>query len=61
MYQKTFLLILITVLIPYFSNADIKTIYATHKYVMGDNDSKNDARKMCFLEARLPISRWVIL
>ena len=26
--------------------------YATHKYIMGDNDSKNDARRMCFLEAK---------
>jgi hypothetical protein len=35
---------------PSFSYAEI--IYATHKYIMGDNDSKNDARKMCFLEAK---------
>jgi hypothetical protein len=27
-------------------------IDVTHKYIMGDNDSKNDARKMCFLEAK---------
>ena len=30
----------------------INTITAEHKYIMGDNDSKNDARRMAFLEAK---------
>ncbi len=34
------------------STPEIETITVTHKYVMGDNDSKNDARRMCFLEAK---------
>ena len=34
------------------SLAGAEIIYATHKYIMGDNDSKNDARRMCFLEAK---------
>jgi len=34
------------------SLAKAEIIYATHKYIMGDNDSKNDARRMCFLEAK---------
>ena len=34
------------------SLAAAEIIYATHKYIMGDNDSKNDARRMCFLEAK---------
>jgi hypothetical protein len=32
--------------------AQIQTITATHTYVMGDNDSRNDARHLCFLEAK---------
>lgn len=32
--------------------AATKTITATHTYVMGDNDSRNDARHLCFLEAK---------
>jgi hypothetical protein len=27
-------------------------IYASYKYTMGDNDTKNDARRICFLEAK---------
>jgi hypothetical protein len=44
------ILLLILLFFPSFSNAEI--IYTTHKYILGDNDSKNDARKMCFLEAK---------
>jgi len=32
--------------------AGVQTITATHTYVMGDNDSRNDARQLCFLEAK---------
>ena len=32
--------------------AQIQTITETHTYVMGDNDSRNDARHLCFLEAK---------
>ena len=32
--------------------AKTEVIYANHKSVMGDNDSKNDVRRMCFLEAK---------
>jgi archaellum component FlaC len=52
MFRKAYLLLLVLVLIPYISHAETKTIYETNKYVMGDNDSKNDARRMCFLEAK---------
>lgn len=44
--------LLIVLLIPFSTHAEVQIIYATHKYVMGDNDSKNDARQMCFLEAK---------
>ena len=32
--------------------AATQTITATHTYVMGDNDSRNDARQLCFLVAK---------
>lgn len=35
-----------------FVNAETKTITVTHKYTMGDNDSRNDARDICFLQAK---------
>ena len=40
------------ILIPCISHAKMETIYAHNKYIMGDNDSKNDAGRMCFLEAK---------
>jgi len=46
------LFIIALILIPCISHAKTETIFADHKYVMGDNDSKNDARRMCFLEAK---------
>lgn len=33
-------------------HAATQTITATHTYVIGDNDSRNDARRLCFLEAK---------
>lgn len=39
-------------LIPCRANAKTETIYASYKYVMGDNDTKNDAKRICFLEAK---------
>jgi hypothetical protein len=38
--------------LPTVSSAEVKTITATHTYIMGDNDSRNDARQLCFLEAK---------
>jgi hypothetical protein len=32
--------------------AQIDTVEATYKYVMGDNDTKTDARNLCFLNAK---------
>ena len=37
------------------AHAEVKTITVTHSYVLGDNDSRNDARKLCFLEAKRKI------
>ena len=37
---------------PIITNAEIKTITVTHSYKMGDNDSRNEARRLCLLEAK---------
>lgn len=52
MLRKACLLLLVLVLIPCISHAKIETIFANHVYLMGDNDSKNDARRICFIEAK---------
>ncbi|MBW1796450.1 MAG: hypothetical protein JRJ38_18870 [Deltaproteobacteria bacterium] len=52
MLRIAYLVFFILILIPSASLAESKIIFAEHKYVMGDNDSKNDARRMCFLEAK---------
>ena len=52
MLRKNWLILSVLILIPCISHAKTETIFADHKYVMGDNDSKNDARRMCFLEAK---------
>ena len=38
--------------LPTVAFATTQTITASHTYVMGDNDSRNDARHLCFLEAK---------
>lgn len=52
MFRIFYLVFFTLILIPSLSLAETKTIFADHRYVMGDNDSKNDARRMCFLEAK---------
>ena len=52
MFKKICLLFFVLILLPSLSFGKVKTIHASHKYIMGDNDSKNDARKMCFIEAK---------
>jgi hypothetical protein len=34
------------------SFSQIRIVYASQKYVMGDRDTKSDARRICFLEAK---------
>ena len=29
-----------------------ESVFASYKYTMGDNDTKNDAKRICFLEAK---------
>ena len=37
---------------PLQSSAKSHEIYASYKYVVGDNDTKNDAKRICFIEAK---------
>lgn len=46
------LILAITLFDPTSAISEVQTITASHTYVMGDNDSKNDARRICFLEAK---------
>jgi outer membrane protein assembly factor BamE (lipoprotein component of BamABCDE complex) len=57
MKKQAFILIIIISFISFLlygntANAEIKTITATHTYKMGDNDSRNEARRICFIEAK---------
>ena len=47
-----FLWSILYLLFPIYSAEAGEIIYASHKYTMGDNDTKNDARRICFLEAK---------
>ena len=38
--------------LPSHSFAKTDVVYASYKYVMGDNDTKNDAKRICFIEAK---------
>ncbi|WP_319764539.1 hypothetical protein [Maridesulfovibrio sp.] len=50
--KKIFLSILAIFLLVTSAFAAPQVVTETHTYVLGDNDSKNDARSMCFLEAK---------
>jgi hypothetical protein len=43
---------LIFFLISPFLYSQTETVYASYKYIMGDNDTKSDAKRICFLEAK---------
>jgi DNA gyrase/topoisomerase IV subunit A len=47
-----FYFLITTILLPTISLAEIKTIYEECEYVMGDNDTKNDAKRLCLIEAK---------
>ena len=44
--------LLVALILPTRAFAEVQTITATHTYIMGDNDSRNDARQLCFLQAK---------
>ncbi|HSL06326.1 MAG TPA: hypothetical protein VK901_22655 [Nitrospiraceae bacterium] len=39
-------------ILPTGAFAEVQTITATHTYILSDNDSRNDARQLCFLQAK---------
>jgi hypothetical protein len=44
--------LLAALIVPTGAFAEVQTITATHTYIPGDNDSRNDARQLCFLQAK---------
>lgn len=50
--KKLLLPILAILLLATSALAAPQVVTETHTYILGDNDSKNDARAMCFLEAK---------
>jgi hypothetical protein len=44
--------LLAALILPTSALAEVQTITATHTYILGDNDSRNDARQLCFLQAK---------
>ncbi|MBA5865199.1 MAG: hypothetical protein GDA67_00715 [Nitrospira sp. CR1.3] len=52
MRALSFITLLATLVLPPIVSAQVQTLTATHTYIMGDNDSRNDARQLCFLEAK---------
>ena len=46
------LTVAVVILVPKVSYSQSDVIYTTYKYIMGDNDTKNDAKRLCFIEAK---------
>jgi hypothetical protein len=44
--------LLAALILPTDAFAEVQTITATHTYILGDNDSRTDARQLCFLQAK---------
>ena len=47
--------LLAALILPTAAFAEIQTFTATHTYILGDHDSKDDARQRCLLEAKRKI------
>ena len=45
-----FFTILLSLALPAYPASE--SVFASYKYTMGDNDTKNDAKRICFLEAK---------
>jgi hypothetical protein len=52
MKRVAYLTIIALIALPLSVHAKMKYMTASHTYKMGDNDSRNDARHICFLEAK---------
>lgn len=50
--MKIFLICLMLTFMPVAAYARTETIFASFKYSIGDNDTKNDARRIAFMEAK---------
>jgi len=46
------IILLAALILPTDAFAEVQTITATHTCILGDNDSRNDARQLCFLQAK---------
>ena len=44
--------LLAAIILPTDALAEVQTITATHTYILSDYDSRNDARQLCFLQAK---------
>jgi len=44
--------LLAALIVPTGAFAEVQTTTATHTYILGDNDSRNDARQLCILQAK---------
>lgn len=44
--------LLAALILPTGAFAEVQTITVTHTYILGNNDSRNDARQLCFLQAK---------
>ena len=47
--------LLVALILPTVAFAEIQTLTATHTYILGDHDSKEDARQRCLLETKRKI------
>ena len=50
--MKILSICLMLTFLPFAAYAKTETIFATFKYTMGDNDTKNDAKRIAFIEAK---------
>ena len=55
MRALTVITLLAALILPTVAFAEIQTFTATHTYILGDHDSKDDARQRCLLEAKRKI------
>lgn len=54
--RNIFVIFLLAALVfPRVASAEIQTFIATHTYILGDHDSKDDARQRCLLETKRKI------
>ena len=52
MRARSVITLLAALILPTSAFAEVQTITATHTYILGDNDSRNDAHQLCFLHAK---------